>query len=124
MARVLESEPWGKTPKPPVMGRLRPPTPPPEGLDCGQERSLRIRQEPCRFIGERSPTSDRLNSVKLALLDRNILRGGNAKRPLIPTVTPFGGGSGEAGRPPTGGCGGKLPPRFGFTNARNRQNAI
>ena len=72
----------------------------------------------------RSTLGDRLNSAKLALLDRNILRGGNAKRPLVPTVTTFGGGSGEAGRPPTGGCGGKLPPRFGFTTARKRQNSI
>ena len=32
---VSESEPWGETPKPPVMGRLRPPTPPPDQVDCG-----------------------------------------------------------------------------------------
>ena len=64
----------------------------------------------------RSPLADRINSVKLALLDRNTLRGGNAKRPLSFTVTLFGGGSGEAGRPPTGGVG-EAPPRFGFTSS-------
>ena len=56
--------------------------------------------------------------------DRNPLLSGNAKRPLVPTVTSIGGGSGEAGRPPTGGCGGKLPPRIGFTSNRKRQKPI
>ena len=67
---------------------------------------------------ERSPIVDRLGSAKLALLDRNTLRGGNAKRPLLPPVTPFGGGLGEAGRPPDRGVWGVFPPRFGLPNPR------
>ena len=106
------------------MGRLRPPTPPPDQVHGGQQGSLRIRREPCRFMRGRSPIADRFEFIKLALLDRHILRGGNAKRPLVPTVTPFGGGSGEADRPPTGGYGGKLPLRFGFISHRNGQNPI
>ena len=115
MAKVRESESWGKTPKPPVMGRLRPPTPPPDQVHGGRERSLRIRRS---HVG--SSVGDRLGSVELALLDRNTLRGGNAKRPLVPTVNTFGGGSGEAGRPPTGGVG-EAPPRFGLTAIRNKK---
>ena len=106
------------------MGRLRPPTPPPDQVPCGQQGSLRIRREPCRFVRGRSGMGDRFEFVRLALLDRNTLRGGNAKRLIAPTVNSFGGGSGEAGRPPTGGCGGKLPPRFGFISHRNGQNPI
>ena len=72
---------------------------------------------------ERSPLADRWGSTKLPLLDRHTLRGGNAKRPLSCTVHSFGGGSGEAGRPPSGGVG-EAPPRFGFTAARNEQKPI
>ena len=50
-----------------------------------------------------------LRSVKLALLDRNPLRGGNAKRPLSFTVTLVGGGSGERVVPRLGGVGGASP---------------
>ena len=37
--------------------------------------------------------------------------------------TPSEGGSGEAGRPPSGGLG-EAPPRFGFTAARKGQKHI
>ena len=37
--------------------------------------------------------------------------------------TPSEGGSGEAGRPPSGGLG-EAPPRVGFTAARKRQKPI
>ena len=119
LPKALESDPWGKTPKPPVMGRLRPPTLPPDEVYGGQQKSLRIRRSQVGLcVGDRC-----LRSVKLALLDRNTLLSGNAKRPWVPTVHSVGGGSGEAGRPPTGGVG-EAPPRVGFTPARKRQKPI
>ena len=86
LPKVLESDPWGETPKPPVMGRLRPPTPPPDQVYGGRQGRFALDGSQVGLcVGDRG-----LRSVKLALLDRNPLRGSNAKRPLVPTVTSIG----------------------------------
>jgi hypothetical protein len=126
LPKVLESDPWGETPKPPdwLVNRL-------QADGCVPRHPLQIRfiqDGRGRFALDGSQigscVGDRgLRSVKLALLDRNPLRCGNAKRPLSFIVTSIGGGSGEAGRPPTGDVG-EAPPRFGFTDASKERKPI
>ena len=56
-----------------------------------------------------SSVGDRFGSIKLALLDRNTLRCGNAKRPLSFSVNLIGGGFGGSGSSPERGFGGSSP---------------
>ena len=126
MLEVSESEPWGETPNPPdwLLSSL-------QADGCVPRHPLQIRL----MVGRRgrfaldgsqvgSSVGDRLKSVKSALLDRNPLRCGNAKRPLSFSVNSIGGGFGGRRVVPRLGGLGEAPPRFGFTAARKGQKHI
>ena len=111
LPKALESDPWGKTPKPPdwLLSSL-------QADGCVPRHPLQIRF----MVGRRgrfaldgsqvgSSGGDRFGSVKLALLDRNPLRVSNAKRPLSFGVNFVGGGFGGSGSSPDRGFGGSSP---------------